>query len=236
MSRTPPRPPHPAGRPDFRPSAVVSSSSFGFLLAATLVSLAPALAGAADTPDFSEFRLIAERNIFNPERSPRREDRRSREERRPARVESFALVGTMSYEKGRFAFFDGSDASYRTIVPEGGSLAGFVVREITTAGVQLERDGTRLNLTVNAGMRREEEGAWQPTERTEVLANRGGGGRSDRDRDRRSPSEGGADRSARRSSDTASSPGSGGTSNASAGGDVSDVLRKLMEQREKELK
>src|ERR1041385_6179537 len=58
---------------------------------------------------FSSFRIITERNIFNPRRSARYVP--TERTRRPStRTDSFALVGTMSYEKGFFAFFDGSSS------------------------------------------------------------------------------------------------------------------------------
>src|SRR5690348_9065903 len=50
--------------------------------------------------DFSAFRLVVDRNIFDPNRAPRRGPTA------PVRtVDAFTLVGTMSYEKGIFAFF-----------------------------------------------------------------------------------------------------------------------------------
>ncbi|HKI71490.1 MAG TPA: hypothetical protein VKA81_03870, partial [Verrucomicrobiae bacterium] len=52
--------------------------------------------------DYQTFRLISERNIFDPNRSSRSGGvSRSR----PTIAESFALVGTLSYEKGNVAFF-----------------------------------------------------------------------------------------------------------------------------------
>src|SRR2546421_1583725 len=59
---------------------------------------------APDRFDYSAFKLITERNIFNSHRSARYTA--PRESGPQARVDSFALVGTMSYEKGPFAFFD----------------------------------------------------------------------------------------------------------------------------------
>ena len=64
--------------------------------------------GASSRMDYVSFRVISERNIFNPRRSGRstaRTTTRTEPERR-VRTERFALLGTMSYEKGRYAFFD----------------------------------------------------------------------------------------------------------------------------------
>src|SRR4030095_1989792 len=52
--------------------------------------------------DYASFKIIHERNIFNANRSRRREG--PGERTRPAKVETFSLVGTMSYAKGDFAF------------------------------------------------------------------------------------------------------------------------------------
>src|SRR5439155_22205961 len=64
--------------------------------------------------DLESFRLIWERNIFAPNRSPFNRVTRSAppapRERGRRRSDSFALIGTMSYEKGRFAFFEGSSS------------------------------------------------------------------------------------------------------------------------------
>src|SRR6266508_2608999 len=88
------------------------------LLIALLAS-GPVLADAQETNavekvDLQSFRVISQRNIFNPNRSSRgdRSERRRDPERR-VRTESFALLGTMNYDKGWFAFFDGSSSEYR---------------------------------------------------------------------------------------------------------------------------
>jgi hypothetical protein len=67
---------------------------------------------APSRSDYTSFRIIAERNIFNPNRSGRAgRNATRREPEKRKRVESFALVGTLSYEKGQFAFFDGASSS-----------------------------------------------------------------------------------------------------------------------------
>src|SRR5439155_21439289 len=76
--------------------------------------------------DYQTFRLISERNIFDPNRSSRSGGvRRSR----PTITKSFALVGTLSYEKGNVAFFVGTDSSYRKDVETGDVIAGSKIAE-----------------------------------------------------------------------------------------------------------
>src|SRR2546425_1235805 len=50
--------------------------------------------------DYSSFRIVSERNIFNPNRSSRSNRNTRTDSERRVKIESFALVGTMSYEKG----------------------------------------------------------------------------------------------------------------------------------------
>lgn len=120
-------------------------------------------AGPAARTEFESFRLIFERNIFNPNRSARSsgEGETRREPERRVRTESFALVGTMSYEKGRFAFFDGSSSDYRKVLRPTETIAGYTVAEVAPAQVILR--GTNQHdvvLPVGMQMQRHDEGEW----------------------------------------------------------------------------
>lgn len=144
------------------------------LLAGTLCGwgAAPENPGPARL-DYGSFRIINDRNIFNPSRSgwvaPE-----TREERRPSHVQAFSLVGTMAYRKGPFAFFDGTSSEYRKVVSPGGTIAHYRVAEITNTSVRLEADTNHLELKVGAQMRREDEGPWQMIEQAPALASTGG--------------------------------------------------------------
>ena len=50
-------------------------------------------------PDFSAFKLVADRNIFDPTRRGTSSSYRSRETSRPRRTVFVTLVGTMYYEE-----------------------------------------------------------------------------------------------------------------------------------------
>ncbi len=119
--------------------------------------------------DYSAFRAIAERNIFNAARSGGRAAAAPRETRRPAHVNTLAVVGLMSYEKGAYAFFDGSSSEFRKAVPLGGTVGGFKVVDIRPDRVQLEAGTNQFELKVGARLRREEQGPWQVAESTEPL-------------------------------------------------------------------
>jgi hypothetical protein len=112
--------------------------------------------------EFDAFHLISERNIFNPHRSERGDNRptTSREERR-VRRDSFSLLGTMSYEKGRFAFFDGSGPDYRKVLQPDQNIAGFKITAVALTCVKLETtNGQIIDLCVGMQMSKQEEDEW----------------------------------------------------------------------------
>jgi hypothetical protein len=55
---------------------------------------------------------------------------RRRSAARPRRTDVFGLVGTMSYEKGYFAFFDGSSSDYRKATQPSETIADYNVKEV----------------------------------------------------------------------------------------------------------
>src|SRR5712691_1959059 len=125
--------------------------------------------------DYSAFRIIAERNIFNPNRSGRsgRSAARAASESRVA-TPSFALVGTMCYEQGRFAFFDGSSSEYRKALEPADSIAGYKIAAITPGHVKLEStNGQPIDLAVGMQMKKQDEGDWLLVAGTESSKNRG---------------------------------------------------------------
>jgi hypothetical protein len=132
--------------------------------------------------DLSSFRVIGQRNIFDPSRTSRRRER-SREA--PKVADTFSLVGTMS------------------------SIAGYSVTGITPTAVKLDASGRQLEMKVGSYMERDDAGTWKLVANSEMPA----------------PSTTSPVESADESS---SSPPSSGEAN--------DVLKRLMQQREQELK
>jgi len=78
-------------------------------------AVAPKVASTApvDPLSFEAFKVIAQRNIFDPSRSAPGASRDDRPKERPKPTEAFTLLGSISYEKGDFAFFDGTRSEYR---------------------------------------------------------------------------------------------------------------------------
>jgi Tfp pilus assembly protein PilP len=112
----------------------------------------------APTASFDTFRSVSDRNIFNPNRTGRRE--RTTEEQ-PPRVDTLSVVGTMESDRGLRAFFDGSESSFRRAVRVGESVDKFKVTQISPHVVDLERDGKSLSIRVGQQLRRPEGADWE---------------------------------------------------------------------------
>jgi hypothetical protein len=186
--------------------------------------------------DESSFRIVTEQNIFNANRSGGKVVLPSQ---RPARVEFFTLVGTMSYDKGVFAFFEGSSSEFTKVMKASGVIAGHKLVDIYANSVKIEADGKEIELPVGSQMRREDEGTWHAAETSshgggsDYTSSRNGdsssrSSRSGRGGDSRSRRDGESSRS--RSESPAESSSKSSTSSA----DQADVLKRLMERREKE--
>ncbi len=178
---------------------------------------------ATSRTEYPSFRLIADRNIFNTSRSPRSAGgSRSREVRRTPKVESVSLVGTLAYEKGRFAFFDGSSGEYRKVLRPGATIAGHTLESISQHGVRLAQGDQILELKVSQHLRREDDGPWKLSATAAPPSP--------------SPSSSSSSASSTSGAESADASGEGSTSSSSGGGEASDILKRLMQQREKELK
>jgi hypothetical protein len=159
--------------------------------------------------DYAGFKVIVDRNIFDPNRVPHLA---AGSVRKPRTVDSLTLVGTMSYEKGTFAFFDGSSSEYRKALRMADTIAGYKLTNIAASAVKLASGTNMVELPVGAQLRREEDGPWQVSSPPATYA----------DSAPSAPASGSA---------TAASSGS---LPAAPSGPDSDVLKKLMERRAKE--
>jgi hypothetical protein len=162
------------------------------------------LPSGTSAPDYAAFRIITDRNIFDPNRSPRRP---SGPREKPKTVETFSLVGIMSYEKGSFAFFDGSSSSYQKVLKPNDTIAGYKLKGIGVNSVKLLSGTNEVEMSVGARMRREEEGEWSLSNATGTYT--------------------AATAAAADSTKTT-------TTDASASGAESDVIKRLMQKREQE--
>jgi hypothetical protein len=158
-------------------------------------------------PSYQNFRIVTERNIFDPNRSGYRPPSSSR----GRSTDYFALVGTMSYEKGLFAFFDGTSSEYRKALKLGDSIANYKVTNITPNTVNIASGTNQVELRVGMQMRREEQGPWSLGGSSQTFAN-----------------------SSDSTTSTRSSSDSGASTSTASSADENEVLKRLRERREKE--
>jgi hypothetical protein len=177
--------------------------------------------GATDYAAFSRF--VAERNVFDPARQPHYTSTRTRTTRTRTRTSSsapsFSLVGTMSYEKGVFAFFNGNNSDLRLALEVKGTIAGYTVTDISASRVLLELADKKEKLELKVGdVMREENGKWELSANGEIPSG---------DSSPASPSPAGNDSATPVDAETApTAPSPAGAPN--------DVLKRLMELRAKE--
>ncbi len=176
--------------------------------AAVAPAVAPKPVAARSGPPattFETFRILAERNIFDPNRVGRT---RAVGPEAP-RGDVLMLVGSMNSPRGLYAFFDGSKMDYRRALHEGESVAEYTVNHISSDAVELSRAGKPLTLKIGQGLRRPEGGDWS------VIS-------------------GDAARLAGGPDVTAA--GATAPTTPAIPADASDALKRLMEQRQKQLK
>jgi hypothetical protein len=169
---------------------------------------APAVGAAQETnrpvkADYAAFKIVNERNIFNANRSGG-PVRQSRGPRNSSKVDAFRLVGIMEYDKGAFAFFDGTSSDYKKALQTQGKIAGYTVTNVAPTTVILATDGKQIELHVGMQVRREDSGEWQVAASEDLPASSG------------------------------SSPAASEGTDSDSGAEVSDVLKRLMQQKEKE--
>ena len=192
--------------------------------------------GGVSYPSLVSFKLIQERNIFDPDR------RRPREMRRetpvaPPREESFTLLGTMSYGERILAFFEGTQRDWSGAVELGKEVAGHTLKEVEFDHILLELEGEILSLQVGAGRSKRGDGDWETQERGSWKGSSGGSrsGRSSRS------SSSSTFRTARPedSADAESASADGGSENAAdesvIDGSASDILKQMMERRRQQV-
>ena len=151
---------HPTSNAQRRHLAIVA-----LLLVSAIAGFAQSTNAPASAPvrlTFDSFRPVSDRNIFNPNRYARSSGRttRSTASTPASRVESISLVGVIAYEKGYFAFFDGTSSDYKQSLQAGGTIGQYHLTRVTSEAVQLATGTNTFDLKVGMQMRREDEGDW----------------------------------------------------------------------------
>jgi hypothetical protein len=139
-----------------------------WLLTFAAFAATPGTTNSLPPGNVDSWSIIPRRNIFNSRRSPAYVPTQ-RENRPVSRIESFALVGTMDYEKGWLAFFDGNRSDFRKVAKPSDTIAGFKIVEIEPKFVKLAGTTNTIELRLGMQLRRENEGEWSVSERPESL-------------------------------------------------------------------
>jgi hypothetical protein len=155
----------------FKP-AFTTTAGVGILL----MTLLSAAAQSSNGLDYASFQIIGQRDIFDPNRVPHRRSTG------PAThvVDSFSFVGTMSYAKGNFAFFDGTSPDFRKVLEREGSIADFKVTAINPRSVTLLSGTNQTVLPLGTQMYRDDNGHWTVSAESASYASVGGSSGSDR--------------------------------------------------------
>jgi len=147
-------------------------------------------------------------------------------------VDSFALVGTLVSSEGPLAFFDGSESAFRQVLKPGEMIAGYRIDEILPGGVRLAEGTNRTDPCVGNGLRREDGGGWRLALGANSFASGGDSASSGID-----SRDGGRSRSRGSSYDPRTAPSGPDDAETAppSSTEANEVLKRLMEQREKEM-
>jgi hypothetical protein len=169
---------------------------------------------ASSAVSLQNFKIITQRNIFDPNRRAGSGERGRRiDPNRLARADGFSLVGTLIDKRGEFAFFSGSDPKYKKVLKVAGIIADYKVTEVAPDYVELESNSSnQVKMSVGMQMKKLDAGEWQLVDGTVALATV-------------------SDASAPETKDTETSDSGPSTGNSSADA----ILKRLMQAREKEL-
>lgn len=110
---------------------------------------------------FKEFRIILERNIFDPDRKAPQKDFKPPASEETTPREQIGLLGVFFNGKESTIFFEGSQSSYNGEWKPGDVIAGFRIEKARTNGLVLEKNGRKINLSVGSVMTKTNREDWQ---------------------------------------------------------------------------
>lgn len=204
------------------------------LLSPALLGIAVAAAGAAmlvpagyaaeQVKGYDNFKLVRTRNIFDPNRQPPRGAPPPQTTRvqpaAPPAPKQLVLYGTMVTANKTVAFFGGTLSEYRKVVPAGETIAGFKIASIQQSQVELERDGKRVVLPLGQ-MIAPDAASPSPTTAPDEAPP---AGMASRERSPGPAAPGSAP----------AAPGAPATSAPGAPAERNEILRRMMERRQRE--
>ena len=143
-----------------RAKCLLVAAVLSLLLSVQAVGLAQEEPSSA-APGFESYRILVDRNIFDPNRRASRPERRSTPTEPVPQPDQLAVTGVLIHEGAAVAFFEGTKPDYNADLNEGGTVAGYTVVEIRTDHLRLSKDGREIELPVGSGLSRHDEGEWQ---------------------------------------------------------------------------
>jgi len=183
-----------------------------------LVLLTCLLAIVDGAEHLDSFRIISQRNIFNLNRTPQMKTTYARPTYRPTSGgESLTLVGTLAYETNQLAFFDGTSSDCRKALKLDDTIAGYKLVSISFNRVRLEANGQPVDLHVGVRLPRATGSVAPPSTNVEYNVS--------------APVT--ADAPA---APTASAAPAAPAAPSGPAADPSEILKKLMQKREQEMK
>lgn len=138
-----------------RAADVAQSCTLLVFLAAAALSSRAQQTNPSISRDISRFSDVFNWNIFDPRRVGPRKFTPP-----PPVVDRFWLSGTMSYSKGLFAVFDGTQGNLHQVLETGGKIAGYTVTQIGQDSVSLTLGTNTLKLTMDEQMSHSQDGKW----------------------------------------------------------------------------
>ncbi len=172
---------------------------------------------SSDMSEFESFRIVVDRNIFDPNRSPHQLNSRSVSNDPVSQPERLALLGAMVYGEEAVAFFEGTKPEYTANVNEGDTIAGYRIVEIRTDGLKLSKGERHIELPVGSVLSRQRGSEW------ELSLSAGRFNRS------------GLTSHSRESEQQGLSRGQAPSRDESSGSSYTDLLKRLKERRKREL-
>jgi hypothetical protein len=172
--------------------------------------------------DYDQFtRFITDRNIFDPNRYPHGGKTtviRIPKHHPTAGAPYVTLVGTMSYDKGLFAFFDSNNQDMKKIIGAGDEIGIYTVKDISKNVVTLaSKDKKEFTMKVGQQMQ-QESGVWTVSEAV--------------DSGNPTPAEATPSEDSNSTGATDAQPAEAATPSSNL--EANDVLKRLMELRAKE--
>ncbi|MBV9128249.1 MAG: hypothetical protein JO117_09205 [Verrucomicrobia bacterium] len=167
---------------------------------------------------YEAFRMVRTRNVFDPERKalPPQNGARQATTPAPTRGDYVALTGTMVTPDKALAFFSGSRPDYNKVLPPQERIVGATILKVTPTDIEVERDGKRFTVAV---------GQTVPLDNASAPA--------------AAPAPAAGDASSAPDAASAAPPPSGvniAPANNPPPANKDEVLRRLMERRQQELK